>query len=280
MYGGARLKAGLICGAGHSGSTLLGMILGSHSLAFYMGEGGKVRYLADEKKPLRKRVCKLCGEACPVWGGFRWDRTAPLYEQVAARAHRRVIIDSTKDDSWIAERAAETRAAGGETYLFFLLRDGRAVVNSRLRKYPERDPEQQVRDWIAQIERSEALFAGFDGPKMRVRYEDLATDPGRVVRAACDLMDLGFEPAMLRFQDAEHHPLGGNSGTQFIAAKGRFEDPDDAFVTLNQRTRDYYETHDNAIRLDLRWKQELSPEHAAMFENLAGGFNQTMKWGE
>ena len=57
----------MICGAGHSGSTLLGMILGSHSQAFYMGEGGKARYLGDEKKPLRKRVCKICGEACPVW---------------------------------------------------------------------------------------------------------------------------------------------------------------------------------------------------------------------
>ncbi|MCW5725616.1 MAG: sulfotransferase [Maricaulaceae bacterium] len=280
MSAGTRLQAGMICGAGHSGSTLLGMMLGSHSRAFYAGEAGKVRYLGDPAKPLRKRACKLCGEACPVWGGFVWDRARPLYHQIAERAGKPVVIDSTKDHQWIAERAAEFRAAGGRPALFFLLRDGRAVVNSRLRKYPDREPEQQVRDWMAQIERSQALYDAFDGAKMRVRYEELATNPERVIRGACALLELDYEPAMLDYHAAGHHPLGGNSGAQFLAARALPDGAQAAFATLNGRTRDYYANHDASIQLDLRWRRELSEDHANLFERIAGEFNRPMKWGE
>ena len=114
------------------------MVLGSHTDTFYMGEGGKARYLGDEKKPLRKRVCKICGEDCPVWAGFEWDGHSPLYAQVAAHVGRSVIIDSTKDERWIETRAGEVRAGGGTPILLMLSRDSRAVVNSRLRKYPDR----------------------------------------------------------------------------------------------------------------------------------------------
>ena len=280
MDGGTRLKAGLICGAGHSGSTLLGMILGSHSHAFYMGEGGKVRYLGDKEKPLYKRVCKLCGESCPVWGDFCWDQAQPLYEQVATRVDRPVIIDSTKNGDWITERVAETRAAGGEPHLFLLRRDGRAVVNSRLRKYPDRNTEQLIRDWMDQMERSQALYSNFDGPKMCVQYETLATEPEAVMHSACKLLGIPYESAMLHFHAAQHHPLGGNNGPQFLAAKERFENPEAAFVRLNQGTHQYYQTHDKKIRLDTRWKQEFSAENMALFDVMAGHLNNPANWGD
>jgi hypothetical protein len=273
MKGTTGLKTALICGAGHSGSTLLGMLLGSHSRAFYMGEGAKVRYLGDKTKPLHKRACKICGEACSVWGDFHWDRSASLHHQVAAHVGRDIIIDSTKNDAWIAERTAETCAAGGDPYLILLLRDGRGVLNSRLRKYPERDPETLVRDWIAQMERSRSLYDGFNGPKIQVRYETLATRPEPVMRSLCDMLGIGYEDAMLHFHAAEHHPLGGNNGPQYMAARTRFQNPDEVFVKLNQDRRQYYETHDAGIRLDLRWKRELSAENLAIFDRLAGDVN-------
>lgn len=272
------LGAALVCGAGHSGSTLLGMVLGSHSSAFYMGEGGKVRFLDDPKKPMRKRVCKICGEACPVWSGFRWDQSRPLYPQVAAHVGCGLVVDTTKDEAWIMARSAELKDAGGQAHLIFLTRDGRAVVNSRIRKYPDRDAASQIQDWVEKIERSEALFDAFDGPKMRLRYEDLARDPEASARRLCDLLGMAFEADMLDFATTQHHVLGGNSGTQYIAARTRFDDPDEAFVTLNDRTRDYYRDHSGAIEIDLRWKTELSSQHAALFDQLAGQTNESMRW--
>lgn len=273
MISEERLRATFMCGVGHSGSTLLGMLLGGHSSVFYMGEGAKARYVGDISKPLHKRVCKICGEACRVWGGFRWDHRFPLYEQVAVRAKRRFIVDSTKNVDWIMERNAETRAAGGETSLILLRRDGRAVLNSRLRKYPEKRPEALVRDWILQTEQSQALYDRFDGPKIIVQYETLAVSPAQVLTGVCDVLGLRFEKTMLDFHATEQHPLGGNNGPQYVAAKARFENVDNAFVKLNQRSHQYYQTHEAGIRLDHRWKRELSAENEALFNGLAGHLN-------
>lgn len=280
MQDRSRLTAVMICGAGHSGSTLLGMILGSHSDAFYMGEGGKARYLGDEKKPLRKRVCKICGEDCPVWAGFEWDGDTPLYAQVSAHVGKRVIIDSTKDEGWIEARAGEVRAGDGTPVLLKLSRDGRAVVNSRLRKYPDRDPAAQIQAWVDKMASADALFEAFEGPKMRVRYEDLAENSATTIEALCRLIGLDYQPGMANFAAVEHHVLGGNSGTQFIAARSRFDDPEEAFVSLGSRTRDYYENHSGRIELDLRWKTEMKPEHLALFEQMAATANSPFQWGE
>lgn len=272
------LRSVSLCGAGHSGSTLLGMILGGHSSAFYMGEGGKVRYLHDERKPLRKRVCKICGDDCPIWSRFQWDQAGALYPQLANHVDARMIVDTTKDERWIEARSAEMRAAGGIAALLFLTRDGRAVVNSRIRKYPERDPTDQIRQWADKIETSDALFQAFDGPKMRVRYEELATNPEAVTRRVCDLLKLDYDAEMLNFDQHPQHVLGGNSGTQFLVARNQFEDPQKAFVSLGERTREYYGEHAGGISLDLRWKDELSSEHEALFERLAGRANAELKW--
>jgi len=269
------LTAGLVCGAGHSGSTLLGMLLGSHPSVFFMGEGSKVRYLGDLRRPVHKRACKMCGDDCVVWSGFRWDRSQPLYAQLARHVGRDVIIDSTKNADWIIERAAETQAAGGRACLIFLRRDGRAVINSRLRKYPDIPAEDQIRHWMNQIERAEQLFANFQGPKLRLDYERLATTPEASLRAVCDLFAIDFTPSMMQFHRADHHPLGGNNGPQFLAAREKQAQGQKAVVKLRSSVRSYYENHENTIRLDLRWKQELSAEHLALFETLAGHLNVT-----
>lgn len=272
------LKTVGVCGAGHSGSTLLGMVLGSHSRAFYMGEGAKVRYLHDAAKPLRKRVCKICGEGCPIWSKFQWDKDQPLHAQLAEFTGAELIVDTTKDEGWIAARAEETRVAGGTPYLIFLTRDGRAVVNSRIRKYPERDPGDQIRQWADKMASSGALFDAFEGPKRELRYEDLASDTEATVRDLCAWLGIDYEPAMLDFASTPHHVLGGNNGTQYLAAKAVFDDPERAFVSLTERTRSYYGDHSGRIELDLRWKSELSAEHAALFEAMAGDINAKIKW--
>lgn len=269
-------RAIMICGAGHSGSTLLGMLLGRAQDAFYVGEGAKARYLGDMTKPLRKRACKVCGDDCPVWSGLTWDGEAPLYPMVAARAGAPTIVDSTKRPEWITARAAETRTARAIPHLILLLRDGRAVVNSRIRKYPERDVAEMIEDWKRQMADSRALFDGFDGPRLIVRYEELAEDPGRVMRGVCDFAGLAYDPAMLDISGGEHHPLGGNNGTQFLATR---DNGQASLVQPGDRSRAYYEQHGGAIRPDMRWKTELSAENAALFEQMAGAENRASEWG-
>ncbi|WP_421789757.1 sulfotransferase [Hyphobacterium sp.] len=276
-----RLTGVMICGAGHSGSTLLGMIMGRTKGGFYMGEGAKARYLHDDKKPLRKRACKVCGEACPIWSTFNWDPDGkPLYWQVADHVDASVIVDSTKNLAWIKARSAELIEGGDTAVLIFLQRDGRAVLNSRFRKYPERDAAEQIDAWKAQIRASRDVFEDFPGPKIAIQYEQLATDPAGVISGVCEVAGLPYSDDMLNFTEDEVHPLGGNTGTQFVAARDQIKANPDPILKLTPRTENYYAKHSGDIRLDMRWKTEMSAPNLALFNELAGEFNAGMAWGD
>lgn len=272
------LKAMIICGAGHSGSTLLGLILGSHPSCVYVGEAKKVQFLDRKDAPTRKRVCKLCGSNCPVWSDFHWDRDNGLYEQISHATGASCVVDSTKNIGWINARLRELRDPDKEALLIFLVRDGRAVINSRLRKYPDKDPDILIQNWLDQLEETHALLNDHPGKQIIVRYEELATNPEKVVREICGVGQIAYHPEMLEFYRHEHHPLGGNNGTQFLVARAQYDDPDQAFVRLGERSNQYYATHTTGITLDLRWKTEMKPEHLERFEELAGGINREMRW--
>jgi len=263
-----------IAGAGHSGSTLLGLLLGSHPDAFYIGEGAKTRFLGDARKPEHKRVCKLCGPDCEVWGDFAVAPSPDLYEQVSRRTGRRRIIDSTKNLEWLAQQVSSVRRHGGQPALIFLVRDGRAVINSRVRKYPDRAPEELIRSWMERMVQTEMFFQAFVGPKCRVRYEQLATDPEGTLSTACAALGIPYESGMLDFTRGPHHVLGGNNGTQWQVARTMSS----SFVKLGARTRPYYADHPKGIVLDLRWVDELSAEVLALFETIAGAQNADLAW--
>lgn len=276
VAGRSAQKICFIAGAGHSGSTLLGLVLGSHSQGFYGGEMAKSRFLQNPQKVLRKRVCKLCGPDCPVWGDFQVQGQPDLYEQVARRVHKPLIIDSSKNLDWLGQQMATLDSTDAEIFLIFLQRDGRAVVNSRLRKYPDRPLETLVHNWMTQIETTQAFFAAAPVKKRVLRYEVLASEPEATVAELCQFLDLPPELAMVNYTQAEHHVLGGNNGTQFLVAK--HQDYDHSFVQLSQRNKTYYQNHGSQIRLDRRWQQELPPAALDYFTKTAGSLNQAFAW--
>jgi hypothetical protein len=81
-----------------------------------------------------------------------------------------------------------------------------------------------------------------------VRYEDLCTAPARELTAICRMLDVEFEEEMLALQSAGHG-LDGNR-LRYDAAIRR------------------------EIRLDERWRGELSEADLRQFERVAGGTNR------
>lgn len=271
----ANTKVCFVGGAGHSGSTLLGLVLGAHPEVFYAGEANKSRFLGDAGTKLRKRTCKVCGESCRVWSGLE-ARIAEidLYEALAERTNRPVIADSTKSIDWIDEQVAMLSARGVLLHLFFLGRDGRAVIASGLRKHPETSAREHAAAWVAQIEATEALAARFPGTVTRVRYETLATRPEQTIALVTDALGLTPSEAMRRPFDAEQHPLGGNAGTQSLLETTR----DD--LAIGGAKRDYYAAHPRGFVLDLRWKTELTREARDAFDEIAGETNRAYAYDE
>lgn len=271
-------KVVFIAGAGHSGSTLLGLMLGASPSVFYAGEARKSLFLGDVSKPLKKRVCKLCGPSCRVWGDLRPSPDVDLYETLAERTGRSVIVDSTKNLSWIDRQLGILEGTGAERFMVLLTRDGRAVVNSRLRKYPQTPAREHAADWLAQIRASEALAMRFPGPVARLRYEELASAPEATMRRLAEHVSIAFTPAMLAPWTTEQHPLGGNNGTQFLFV--REHETNAAIVELTNKTRAHYGAHPRGIVLDLRWKREMSAEARAEFDEVAGEANAPYAWDE
>jgi hypothetical protein len=259
-----------IAGAGHSGSTLLGGLLGNISSAFYMGEAKKIINIHDLQKPLRKRVCKICGENCPVWKDFVFRGHDHLFPDVLEHVKAKWLIDSTKNIQWLRDSYDHCINAKLKVKLIFLLRDGRGVINSRIRKYPERDPATQIQDWWNQMVSSENYYAQFKGPKIRVHYEALASHPEKAVREICQAFELPYQPDILQFGKKEMHPFGGNNGTQYLfGASG---------IQLHDRVKSYYEKHPKKIQPDHRWKKELKKEHLELFASIIQDQNEKYIW--
>jgi LPS sulfotransferase NodH len=271
-------KVIFICGAGHSGSTLLGMILGSHSHCFYAGEALKTSYFHRDQTPVRKRMCKFCGFDCPVWSKLDLNKSRDIYTQIMAITQKPVVIDSTKRIVWLQQKISEVISNNITPYLIFIQRDGRAVVNSRIRKSPDQDPTEIIRAWVDKIRETEELFTQFPQQKIKVRYEELATKPDSIISHLCNFLELPYESSMRNYYEHEHHPLGGNSGTQSLVLKAQHQEFSSTLISRVETQEDYYKEHPPEIKLDIRWQTELSVEAIALFETIAGGVNQAYQW--
>lgn len=241
-----------IIGVGHSGSTLLDLLLGSHSRTFSVGE---LIALSSTGKPGRhERILAEpcdCGAptkyACSFWGEV--DRrlqsehatslrdidleppdpvafqaaNRTIYEAIAAQTGRSYIVESSKR----AARFERLVEAGFDVRPIHILREPHGVIASNLRK--GRDWREQCRNYSRNALRTRRVLA--DREHMLIRYETLATRPEQTIRELMTWLGLPFEPEQMRWSRTVHHHLAGNR------------------MRL---------TGDDAIRFDQRWKTELT----------------------
>lgn len=295
-----RKKIAFILGTGHCGSTLLDLILSSHSRAFGLGE---LRSLArsDHFFRFEAPVCNINGFDDAFWTPevvravepfFRRPslprrllsrvipaadpRRARLYRYLFERTGASVLVDSSKGVGWFRQFLRQ-RADDMQGYAILLRRDPRAVVNSYLRKYPDRGVEAVARQHKQQMDGLTAFMAAHRGPRLELSYEALASEPEAAARRACGFLGLDFEPGMLEFWRFDHHHIAGNAGTKSLIVKFRTQEQealiDPRYTTLYQygTLRDHYQRHTLAIQLDERWKEELAPEAVRTIDAVMAG---------
>ncbi|TXT54472.1 MAG: hypothetical protein BAJALOKI1v1_2160003 [Promethearchaeota archaeon] len=267
-------KVCFICGAPHSGSTLLGLILGSHSKCFYAGEANKVTFL-HSKSSSEDSKCKMCGQNCSIWGDFTLKDPKDLYLQLSLKTQTPIIIDSTKKPTWLQEQINNLKREQITLTLIYLYRDGRAVINSRLRKYKDSEPAKVIDNWISHINKTNQLYNEFPGDKIKILYKNLAQNTIETIQTITKFLTISFEPSMIAFYEHEHHPLGGNTGTQSLILKSQQEKRINSPIQLSERNQYYYEDHPLQIKFDERWKTELDPKVLHLFDKKAGALNTT-----
>lgn len=267
-----------VIGTGHSGSTLLDVMLGAHSKVFGAGEMASVSF-----DGIGKEICSCDKKAleCSFWGRvlkedydipglgiernvldsflgiskFRFregkssvsvrkylDINRDLYRKIFEVSGSEVVVDSSKE---IDRAELLSRNNEFEILLVHLIRDGRGVMWSYKRKYGKR--LLGVFLWVFTNLKAEIVKRRNSNVKsIRVRYEDLVEDPERELGRILDLVGLSFEFSMLGPQN-ERHQIRGN--------RMRFSGVSE-------------------IKKDVSWKKNLSFLDRFIFQLLAGILNK------
>lgn len=210
-----------------------------------------------------------------------------IYQYLFDATQYDILIDSSKTQNWI-KRQTSLRYQWNSTkpYLIYMVRDGRAIVNSYLRRYPEKGIKYWAEDWKKRIASMDSYYNQFNYYKKVVHYEELALEPEKAILDLTQFLGIDFQDKMLRYWEQEHHPIGGNLGTYSLVIKAKASDINSYDVhrldRLNKNnklySKKYYEETEKSIKLDLRWKEELSVKQIEIFERIAGELNKRFRF--
>lgn len=243
-----------VAGYGRSGSTLLDVLLDNNPGVFGAGE---IRRLWPELESDGTCTCGKRYSRCEFWcrvvdrlsrHGVLTQRDVPersqeswsdegasmaeychrwrtAFEAIAAEAHARVIVDSSKTSRRAFRRLPHLRACGFEVITLHLVRDPRGVMwsvrkgSNRLleQKEPAKLPGGMLRGligWTISNYLVERMLRGSKGTTLRVRYEDLVCDPEtqlrRIGAAARFDPSAAIEKLRTGAELLPGHAIGGN----------------------------------------------------------------------
>jgi len=206
-----------IAGHGHSGSTLLDLILGSHSKIESVGEvteDGVASVLGRGGKPC---TCGRRLSECEYWGAVVAQlRDGGIESADAVLSSPQTFISEVIRQSGKAIYAESTKSADRLRRLLatphlnvrvvHIVRDPRATAFSFAKKYGR--IYRRARKW-SELD-DEINQAVEPQRRLVVRYEALVTCPEEEVRRVMAFIGEDFEPSQLAFLDRIHHNISGN----------------------------------------------------------------------
>lgn len=165
-----------------------------------------------------------------------------LAETVLDLRQARVFVDATKRPGRALLLRRDPRL---DLRVIHLVRDGRAVAQSTVRNLG-RTVEDGARSWVASLHRSEDLRRSFPPERwITVRHEDLCRDSRGTLARIFAFLGVSPEPDGIETQDfraGDHHIIGNR-------------------MRLSRASE---------IRLDERWRTELTPDQLRAIERIAG----------
>jgi hypothetical protein len=169
-------------------------------------------------------------------------------DAMAEVSNARYVIDSSKSPVRLKllymQRPDRIR-------ILHLVRDGRAVAASAMRRHGSMSAATAARIWKRDNQNLAIMLRSVPNRlKLSVRYEAVCEDPAQELRRVCDFLDLSFESGMLTLWGRPVHNIPGNP----------------MLFDRSQR----------AIRKDERWRRDLSEGDVQAFERTAGRLNRTL----
>jgi hypothetical protein len=172
-----------VVAASYCGSTWMNLLIGSHPEAFSVGEIDKI---LSTGRPL----CTLHGDDCPLWSQYDLDGTESPYTQIARLSGKRWLVVNNARRLLPAQQDPRIRS-----FYVWLVRDGRAAVAGRLRKYGHEGVWAASRSWVRQVRKKRRLIRQQPpGQAMTLHYEVVQANS---LRRICRLIGLEFTESMM-----------------------------------------------------------------------------------
>ncbi len=249
----------VIASPGHSGQTWLSLLIGSHPRAISLGEVDELYGLSS-----LDHACMLCGESCEFWSEFNkaWSPERNMFTQLADYSGAGILSISKleKFRGQIDDERIRLK-------VIRLLRDGRAVTASYARKYPSRQYDEIVRQWVFSARENDKWFLQIPPEnRMVVKYENLLEHTPATLRSICAFLGIDYREDMIEYWKVKHHIVDGNRGTMSFVQRyfGKEGNPKD---------KEFYGSQDPASFRDERWKKELTPRQLRRFRKIGGALN-------
>jgi hypothetical protein len=178
-----------------SGSTLLRMILDSHSAIRAPHELHLTSLHVTISETYGAKSMKELGLDQRKLEHLLWDR---LLDRELAASGKRIIVEKTPNILFEYERILE---AWPKARFIFLTRHPRAIMNSISSK-EEDAAAKRVHDYLERLQQAREQL---EGPT--VRYEELVQEPERVTQELCEFLGVPWERTMLDYGDYDHGPV-------------------------------------------------------------------------
>jgi Sulfotransferase family len=274
-----REPAPFVVGVSRSGTTLLRLMLDAHPELAIPAETHFVPDLLERGRAGPEELVDAIVGA-RTWGDFGLQAEALRAEVAAAdargpadvlRAFYGLCARERGKPRWgdktpgYVKRMGAIAAGLGEARFVHLIRDGRDVALSRrARGMGATKPIGEVaRLWQRRIENARRQARRLRGRYLELRYEDLVADPEPALRRVCELIELGYDPAMLSHD---------KTAARRLAELGDLEpEGERAARPAGERRAAHSLAAERPTELRVEaWRTEMEPADRAEFEAVAG----------
>jgi hypothetical protein len=181
-----------VLSAPRSGSTLLRVVLGSHSQLHAPIETHVRRLAVRFTTRLTRTAMDALGHSVSDVEHILWDR---MLHRELLRSGKRTVVEKTPSNVFAAERFA---LCWPDARFVFLLRHPLSIARSWHEADPTRRPMNRAipytLKYMAALDRARRRLPG-----LTVRYEDLTADPTAETRRICDYLGIPWEPGMIAY---------------------------------------------------------------------------------
>jgi len=247
----------LIRGLGHSGSTLLDLILGAHPSVVGLGEASRVllsssadefaSYQLNDWRSVYNKPC-TCGsmlDECELWSRFFSNWPNRRKESFEDEFSRLISPLSNQSIDWIVEsyqsdeRLLDLHRSVRPVRVIHLTRDVRSWIHSEARRGVTRFGRGRsvgwrgLQRWVRVNWKLEKKLRQSSLQSFRLGYEELALAPEASLKLLCDWLKIDFCWDMTQPKDfSSSHIIAGNRMRYLAGRRSRIE-YDGAWLSSN-----------------------------------------------